>query len=183
MGGISAKLLRVARRRRAAGMLREEAIGALHAHAGLMIGAAARILGGIEDAQDAVQDVAERLLRRPPDRVSHWPAYLKTLTVNRALDMLRRRKVSVPDAPPEVAPAPDEELQAAQRAEQLRLAIAQLSDRDATLFSLKFLADLSHREIGEQMNLSENAVGVALHRVRKRLNEHVMDFEEDGGPR
>lgn len=180
MGDITAKLLRLARGSRTTSPLRDETVTALRAHAGLMISAAVRILGGIDDAQDAVQDVAERLIRMPPDQVRHWPAYLKTLTVNRALDMLRRRKLNPPEESPELSNEPDEVLQANQRAERLRAAVAQLSDRDAALFSMRFLADLSHREIGEQIGMSENAVGVALHRIRKRLTAQVTEIESQG---
>jgi RNA polymerase sigma-70 factor (ECF subfamily) len=180
MGDLTIKLSRLTRSRSANANLREETITALRVHAGLMITAAVRILGGMDDAQDAGQDIAERLPRLPPDNVRHWPAYLKTLTVNRALDILRRKRLSPPEEAPALNGEPDQVLQATQRADQLRAAIAELSERDAALFSMRFLADLSHREIGEQLEMSENAVGVALHRIRKRLATQVTTPARDG---
>ena len=52
-------------------------------------------------------------------------------------------------------------------------ALAALGDRDASLFSLCYFGDLSHAEVGEQLGMNANSVGVALHRVRKRLAAEV----------
>ncbi len=70
----------------------EDILTALNAHAGLMISSAARILGSLHDAEDIAQDIAERLLRSPPLDIRNWPAYLRTLAVNGAIDRLRKRR-------------------------------------------------------------------------------------------
>lgn len=162
---------------------RNELIEALNAHAGLMISSAIRVLGSMHDAEDVAQDIAERLLRSPPSSIQNWPAYLKTLSINGAIDRLRKRRPTSDTDDLADANTPESEVAAHQRAAALRDAVASLADRDATLFSLYYLADLSQAEIGRQLDMRENAVGVALHRVRARLSETLrarlqLDDEE-----
>lgn len=149
---------------------------ALDAHAGLIISSAARVSGNLADAEDIAQDIAEKLLRSPPTGIRSWPAYLKAMAVNSAVDQLRRRKdwedleslgdevdaIGVADDPASV-------IYAEQRADILRRAIANLPERDSRIFALYYLGDLAHAEIASQMNMTVNAVGVALHRLRVRL--------------
>lgn len=161
----------------------QEVLDALHAHAGLMISSAVRVLGCLSDAEDVAQDVAEKLLRSPPGEVRHWPAYLKTLAVNKAIDRLRGKRQAVETELISDSPDPEQHAMERQRARALREAIAGLSERDAALFSLAHFADLSHNEIGHQLGMTANAVGVALHRVRQRLAERLrtrLDINESG---
>lgn len=163
---------------------RESAVDALHAHVGLVISAAGRVTGNIADAEDIAQDIAEKLLRSPPDAVRSWPALLKTMAVNAAVDKVRRRRDWSELPEPDAVPTPEAELLDAQRALALRAALAALPDRDGVLFSLHYFADLSQVEIAEQLDMSANAVGVAIHRLRKRLVADVrqrLDITPEGG--
>jgi len=165
--------LRDARERGAAIMSnserRTELVQALDTHAGLIIQSAARVLGSVDEGRDVAQDLAEKLLRTPPADVRSWPAMLRTLAVNAAIDRLRRRRETA--ELPETADhdSPEVFVGRAEKAAALRDALSRLSDRDATLFSLHYLADLPQADIGRQLDMSVNAVGVALHRVRQRL--------------
>ena len=51
----------------------------------------------------------------------------------------------------------------------LRSAVGRLDDRDRELIALRFGADLSARQIAEVLELTTNAVEVALHRALARL--------------
>lgn len=165
-----------------------ELLEALHAHAGLVIRTAGAVLGNVADAEDVAQDIAEKLLRTPPGDVRHWPALLKTMAVNRAIDKLRARRdtdsdFSIADMPSN-RPQPEELLAANEKACALRRAIAALKHRDATLFSLRYFADQSHANIATQMKMTENAVGVAMHRVRQQLADYIREdlkLAEKGG--
>lgn len=147
----------------------------LDTHVGLMIQSAARILGNVADAEDVAQDVAEKLLRSPPNEgaVGSWAALLKTAATRRAIDLLRKRKRKPSSMEPAQPPQPADDLDDRARAQALREALADLGERDAQLFSLCYFADLSHAQIGEQLDLSTNAVGVALHRLRGRLKDDL----------
>lgn len=152
----------------------DEALAALHLHARLVIQSAARILGNLSDGEDIAQDLAERLLKNPPRDVQNWPALLKTMAVNLAIDRLRRGRKSEPLArEPATETGPPEALDNAQQAQVLKRALAQLSSRDATIYSLYYLADLKQQDIARQLSMTSTAVGVALHRVRQRLTNLV----------
>lgn len=152
---------------------RAESVRALNAHIGLIISSAARVLGNLADAEDIAQDIAERLLKSPPTGVRSWPGFLRTMAVNRALDQLRRRRDWSDMEPPGAVGDPESALYDLQRADILRRAIAQLPERDAQMFSLHYLGDLPQVDIADQMNMTANAVGVALHRLRTRLAAEV----------
>lgn len=152
---------------------RGEVVDALHAHAGLIISTASRITGNLADAEDIAQDLAEKLLRSPPSKVDSWPALLKTMAVNKALDHLRRRRDWSDLLEPEAITTPEAELSDVERAAALRAAVAGLPEREGMLFSLHYLGDLSQVAIAEQLTMTPNAVGVAIHRLRRRLTADV----------
>jgi len=151
-----------------------ELLEALDAHAGLMIRAGAEVLGSASEAEDVSQDVIERLLRRRPAEVRSWPALLKTMVVNAAIDRVRRRCLEEqPGLEPAQPDEPDAAAEMQQRAAALRIALTRLSDRDARLFALKCHAGLDHAAIGEALGMTSNAVAVALHRLRERLTQEL----------
>jgi RNA polymerase sigma-70 factor (ECF subfamily) len=152
---------------------RAELIQALDAHAGLIIASAARVLGSLTDAEDVAQDIAEKLLKSCPTQIRNWPAFLRTLAVNKAIDQLRNRKDWAHPESPEVRDDPEAVAFNQQRAEILRRAIARLPERDGRIFALYYFGDSTHSDIATQMKMTANAVGVALHRVRARLAAEV----------
>lgn len=170
MARLSGRLPRWGQARRAR---RDEMIEALRAHAGLILSSAIRVVGALHEAEDVAQDIAERLLRSPPADVRNWPAYLKTLAVNGAIDRLRKRRPTADADDIADTATPETELEAGERAAALRDSIATLSEREAALFSLYYFADLGQAEIGRQLDMTENAVGVALHRIRQRLSRDL----------
>ena len=113
--------------------------------------------------------------------IRNWPALLGRLATTRALDRLRQRlreqgrcetvpewsAVKSPDA------GPDQALQAAELSQQLRRALTQLPADQSEAFCLRFLEDLSYRQIAQQMRIKTNAVGVLLHRARAQLREQL----------
>lgn len=138
-----------------------------------------RLLGAHADAADCFQEAflaALKLSRR--QRVRNWAALLQTLATRRALDELRRRirrrngETAVDlSAVPSSNPEPVERLQATELSQQLRQALTELPDKQAEVFCLRFLDDLSYRRIAKELDLSRSAVGVLLHRARRSLGE------------
>ncbi len=152
-----------------------ELLSAIQAHTGPILSCAGRVLGNVADAEDVAQDIVESLLRSPPLEVRHWPAFLKTMACNRAIDKLRKRK-KFSQADTDLCAddsRPEETVEQAERARALRAAIANLNLHNANLFSLCYFADLSHANIASQLDMQENAVTVALHRVRKQLADDI----------
>jgi RNA polymerase sigma-70 factor (ECF subfamily) len=137
-------------------------------------------LGNHADAADCFQKTfldAWTLSRREP--VDNWSALVRRLATARALDLLRSRYRRTnrmePSADPRAMPSrdagPQEQAEEAELAERLRAALAELPSRQAEAFCLRWLDEMSYQEIGERLGMETNAVGVMLHRARKRLRE------------
>jgi RNA polymerase sigma-70 factor (ECF subfamily) len=148
----------------------------LRTHGPMAFEAAWRILGNASDTEDAVQDAfvdALRIHRR--ETVANWGALLRHLATRRALDLLRKRRkrhrpVSFDSEP--LAPhssQPEAAAVATEHVALLRQALAQLPQREAEVFSLRYFGDLSNPEIAELLNIKAGAVAVALHKARARL--------------
>lgn len=151
-----------------------------------------RLLADRADVEECYQETfiaALKLSRRQP--VECWSAALCSLATARAMDRLRSRyrqggrrlrgAGGTESAGQRLAEAASTEASPEQRAvatelsERLREALAQLPDRQAEIFYLNALCGWSHREIGERMQMTANAVGVTIHRARQRLQELLSD--------
>jgi RNA polymerase sigma-70 factor, ECF subfamily len=139
-----------------------------------------RLLANDADAADCYQETfisALEFVRR--GRVVNWPAFLQRLATTRAVDLLRRRarerrRSEAPaewDLVPSSLSGPVERVEAAELAGRLREALAQLPERQAEVFCLRCVNELSYEEIAAELAISVNAVGVSLYRARARLSE------------
>lgn len=149
-------------------------------HGRMVFATAYRILGCPEDAEDVLQEVFLKLLARnghlQSGTVLDWGAYLRVMASRCAVDVLRRRPKwqaddndVLEDIP---APADQNPRRSAiqhQKAHLLREALAMLPERDARIFALRYFEELSYEDIARQTGEDASAVGVILHRARKRL--------------
>jgi RNA polymerase sigma-70 factor (ECF subfamily) len=101
---------------------------------------------------------------------------LQHLATARALDQLRRRSRSALLAGPSKLDAvasseigPLERNQAAELAEQLRMALSKLPEQQSEAYCLRHLNDFSYQQIAEELGITVNAVGVNLNRAAHRL--------------
>ncbi|MEM6797480.1 MAG: sigma-70 family RNA polymerase sigma factor, partial [Acidobacteriota bacterium] len=58
----------------------------------------------------------------------------------------------------------------------LRQAVLSLSDKAAEIFTLRFLEGVPNQEIADQLGMTQNAVGVALHRARNQVQKEIRSF-------
>ena len=132
------------------------------------------VLGSREDADDVVQSVFIRLIRRESlSDVRNPKAYLYKAAMTSSINLLRakrRRPALVDDAELAEVPGPiqdssfDEETY-----ERLSEAMEELSSDAAAVLILRYLQEKSLTEIAEELGLSRTAVGVRLFRSRARL--------------
>jgi RNA polymerase sigma-70 factor, ECF subfamily len=151
-----------------------------------------RLLADRTDVEECFQETflgALKVSRR--QTVECWSALLCSLATARAMDQLRKRyrrgggwrdaaagEHSAEHRLNEATSAdagPVEHAVATELSERLREALSQLPDCQAEMFYLHALCDWSHRELGERMQMTENAVAVTIHRARKRLRELLSD--------
>jgi RNA polymerase sigma-70 factor (ECF subfamily) len=152
-------------------------------HGRAVYATAFRILGHAAEAEETVQDVFLAALRARRT-VRLWPAWLRHVATRRALDRLRRRPPTQPleGFDPATVVGPADEAAGNELAEQLRAALARLPPREAEVFCLRFLDDLSNQQIADALGLAPGAAGVALHRARAKLAQWLRPFVPGGEP-
>lgn len=154
---------------------------------GQVFSAAYRITGSAQDAEDVLQTVFLRLLKRQSelDLEPSPGAYLHRAAVNAALDLMRSRSrsKSVPlddfDEPmplPSPDPHPERLQQDRELRRGLRQAIQGLTAKNAEIFVLRFIEGVSNIEIAEILGMTQTAVGVALHRARHQVAKEIRSF-------
>ena len=142
-----------------------------------------RLLGNHADAADCFQETfvsALEFCRR--QRVRNFSALLARLATARAIDQLRRRlrrsrfnavpaEWTGPERMPGANPGPAQQAQQQELALRLRKSLTELPPREAQAFCLRYLNDMSYRQIAKELGINTNAAGVLLHRARAKLRE------------
>lgn len=153
------------------------------AHQERVFRAAFRVTGNTSDAEDVLQTVFLRLLRKQhefPD-VQEAGNYLYRAGVNAALDVVRARKASATapldeHSPPDPGWIPDRGHHAAELREHLRAAVAQLHPTAAEMFVLRYFEGFDNAEVAWLLNTTEGTVAVTLHRTRARLQKELGEI-------
>jgi len=144
-------------------------------HQGVLYRLALRLVGNSDDAQDALQDSLLDMWRRL-DRFrgdSAFTTWAYRIVTNRCLDLLRRRRTTVPVEEIEdrlASPVTTEhtaEVDAGLVA--LRAALLTLPDEQRACFVLRELEGLGYTEIAEITGATETAVRGRIHRARTTL--------------
>lgn len=136
-----------------------------------------RILNDVADAEDAVQEaLLDAFQARRRASIGNWGGFLRLLVTRRAIDLLRKRRPTrslVREPAACVADQPVAAAVARELAVRLRDAVALLPDREASVFSLRYFGEMTNSEIAPVLGISNDAVGVALHRARTALKHHL----------
>lgn len=193
------ELIRGLRARRAAE--REAAFAVLfrrHAQAGRDL--AYRVLGDVGLADDVVQEVFLRLYRDGAafQERAQFTSWLYRVVLNRAIDVRRRETRHRADrtgragrgaidgdegSPLDGVAArggePLEELDVADRARAVRVAIDALSPKLAEVVVLRYPQDLSYEEIGEILGVPPGTVKSRLNRAHEALRTLLKDRLHD----
>ncbi len=136
---------------------------------------ALRVTGNPADAEDVLQTVFLRILKREKgsEPESMPEAYFRRAAANAALDLLRRRVSHAETELKETSPHVSTEDQSLLK-EELRQAIAALDKDDAVLFLLRYIEGLSNGELASLFGQEKNNIAVRLHRIRQSL-QAVME--------
>jgi RNA polymerase sigma-70 factor (ECF subfamily) len=156
--------------------LREQAFERLMSeHERMVVGTAFRLLGRMEDAQDAAQEVFLRLLRNLSKIDGDPKSWIYRVTVNVCNDHYRRRVITV--APDERAadPAPDAEraLDLDERKRLLMEGLRTLGNRERECVVLRDIEGLSTREVAEILGVEEVTVRSHISVARVKLAKYV----------
>ena len=145
-------------------------------HGPLVWATAYRILQDHDEAADCHQEVFVDAIRRATsEAIENWPAFLRWLTVRRALDRLRRLQ-RVPAETSEVTNvaveiSPDREAEWIELLEFVRNELTRLPEQQAEVFWLHCVEEHSLTDVAQQLGLSAGNARVLLHRARAKLRE------------
>jgi RNA polymerase sigma-70 factor, ECF subfamily len=138
-----------------------------------------RVTGNSEDAEDVLQTLFLRLLRREilPDMERNPKAYMHRAAINISLDIVKARARSVSSANIEEH-ITDRQLQtetmpAFRVQDWLREALGELNPKAAEIFVLKHVEGYDNAEIAQMLGTSRGTVAVLLFRARARLKKSV----------
>ena len=133
---------------------------------------ASSILGRSDEAQDMMQDVAERILRRQDsmNEVENVDAFITRSVRNACIDRLRRRK----DTTPKIPEVPD--TRSPDRwsdRELVHKAMARLPEKQRLAVHLKDIEGYSCKELADILETDEANVRTILSRGRRALKEVI----------
>ena len=147
-----------------------------------VLGVACRLLGRLEDAQDASQEVFLRLYRNlnkvgASGNLSGW---LYRVTVNVCHDVGRKRPVSAPAEDAAGLPAPGADPQraaiATERRRALEMSLRMLSEKERAVLVLRDLEGLSTEEVARALGTTEATVRSQLSKARVKAKDFLERY-------
>lgn len=136
-----------------------------------------RLLANHADSADCFQETflaALELSRRQP--VRNLSGLLVRLATTRAIDRLRQRgrheqhATEAAEREPGAGQTdPHEQVQTQELVGRLREAIGQLPPQEAKVFCLRYLSEMSYRQIARELSIGTSIVGVSLYRAKAKL--------------
>jgi RNA polymerase sigma-70 factor (ECF subfamily) len=155
-------------------------------HHAMVFRAAYRVTGNAGDAEDVLQTVFLRMMKRDQaaEPVGNMTSFLHRAAVNAALDLVRARhnvrNIPLDELEPVLAePAhrsPDRAHTSGEIREWLRGALARLNPRIAEMFTMRFLEGKDNPEIARLLNTTPGTVAVTLSRTRDRLQKEYEAY-------
>jgi RNA polymerase sigma-70 factor, ECF subfamily len=143
---------------------------------GLVFRTAYRITGNAADAEDVLQTIFLRMLRRDTNAVlGNEGGYLRRAAVNASVDLIRARQTEQ-NLPLFEHAARSGESPPGEVRECLRRAFARLSPRSAEMFALRYFEDFTNQQIARALNVSQVLVAVTLHRTRQQLQKEIRSY-------
>lgn len=140
---------------------------------------ACSILGQSDEAQDMMQDVAEKILRRHGNLkdVENIDAFITRSVQNACIDRIRKRR----DTTPKIPELPDGRNSDRWSDRQLvHRSLARLPERQRIAIHLKDIEGYSSKEIAKIIETDEANVRTLLSRGRRALKE-IIEKEEGYG--
>ena len=150
------------------------------AHHAMVFRTAYRIAGNAADAEDVLQTVFLRLLRRDAAaEIDNPESYLRRSAVNAALDVVRARRAHN-TLELERLPASGSCMELRDLRDTLRRALAQLPGRTAEMFALRFFEGYTFQEIASKLGMSltttHRRAGLVMNALREKLSP-LLDVE------
>ncbi len=152
-------------------------------YGGKVLGFAKKILGDLERAEEASQDIWVKVVKQAPNyqKEGYFNAWVMTMIRNHCLNIIRKdRRLSFKE---DVGEYIDSEHQGSfekdifnkYEIEQVSRAMDQLPDKQRVALTLLVTEELSYEELAKHMEASVGAVKSMIHRARKTLQNELGD--------
>jgi len=156
------------------------------AHHAMVYRTAYRVTGNASDAEDVMQTVFMRMLKRDaaapenkPAEIDNPESYLRRSAVNAALDIVRTRQ-SDNTLELERMPASGSCTELRDLRDTMRRALSKLAPKTAEMVALRFFEGYTNPEIAKLMGMSQIVVAVTVHRARKKLQQELIKHSTSG---
>lgn len=167
---------------------RAEALGVLYdRHAGLVYGLAFKVLGNPQEAEDLTQDIFLNLVRSSSydPRRGSMRTFLAILTRSRAIDRVRSRNTALSflgrwksGNQQEESNTPLEYVFQGERSEEVRMALAQLSESQQQILKMAYYDGFSQSEIAERLEIPLGTVKARARRGLLKLRQTLTTYME-----
>jgi len=137
-------------------------------------------IADVQTAEDLTSAVFEKALSKFKSydrRKAGFSTWIFTIARNTVIDHFRSSRQSQTVGLEAVAEnpsphiSPEDEADRAEEIQLLNLCVAQLSDPEKEIISLKFGAEMTNRQISAVLSLTESNVGVILYRAVRKLRD------------
>lgn len=152
----------------------------LHKEEGRLFRIALAILGNESDAWDALQQAVEQAWRSRRNLRGEdvaFPAWIKKITVNCCITLLRRRERLIPVDPHTL---PLRENEPPSEAALIWHLVGELGEEFRKVIALRYLGDLSLEEIARVLEIPLGTVKSRLNTAHKRLRDMLGNPEKKG---
>jgi len=146
-------------------------------HHGMVFRTAYRITGNAADAEDVLQTVFLRLVRRTADSdaMEKEESYLRRAAINASLDVVRSRQAN-PSVELVEVPSDRNDGEITELRQALGRALSTLQPRSAEIFTLRFIEGLTNLEIARMLGISQVLVAVTVYRTRQQLRKELAKY-------
>lgn len=152
-----------------------------------MFNTSLRIVGNKNLAEDVMQEAFLAAFEKIKDckTPEHFGSWLKRIVVNRSIDEIRKKRISLipleetlPLADDGQEYKPEEEMEQEKLLEYIRKAITLLPDGYRIVLTLKLLEDYDYSAIAKEMDLAESTVRSQYVRGRQKLLEIIENLKK-----
>lgn len=139
------------------------------------------ILGNEQDAWDAFQHTAEKAWQKRNSLKggsAAFPAWIKKILLNQSLNLIRTRQRQIPTDPQEIPETIDfPHIQAEQDGSNIWELVQALGTEHRKVVALRYLGDLSIKEIASELNIATGTVKSRLNTAHDRLRQSFNKME------
>lgn len=140
-----------------------------------------------QEAEDIVQDVFLKIYknRKKYNHSVKFSTWIYRISVNQTLNILRRKKlfsskiIHFLKPRDESAPSYEEKLEQDTATKRLKKCIDKIPEKYRVCLVLKYMENLSIKDISEIMNIGEPLVKTRIHRAKQKLKEVYIEGDQD----